>query len=86
MMHLLRLRVKKSRVLDALATLVAPEVICQVYAETLSTVHHFQHVSMEPVVGLSLKASVNVYYDDLTLLWVKLHLPFCHSSSASRSS
>ena len=47
---------------------VPSEVICQVYAEILSTVNHFQRVSIEPVDGLSLKAYVEVYSDDLALL------------------
>ena len=51
------------------------EVVCQVYTEILSTVYHFQCVSVEPVDGLSLEALVDVNSDDLTLLRMELHLP-----------
>ena len=40
------------------------EVVCQVYTEILSTVYHFQCVSVEPVGGLSLGALVDVNSDD----------------------
>ena len=56
---------------------VSSEVICQVYAEILSTVNHCQRVSMELVDGWPFRASVEVYSDDLTLsiLGMKLYLP-----------
>ena len=66
MVHTLRFRLKKPRVLGAffhcgVYMFLPSEAIFQVYAEKFSTVNHFQHVSMEPVDGLSLKASLLRY-------------------------
>ena len=51
------------------------EVMADVHSKVLSTIHHFECMSVELVLSLSLGVFMKTDLDNLALLWVELHLP-----------